>query len=211
MLSQAARKDPAMSGQLSYDRVEGDFYPTPQENVDCLAHFVDLSDEIIWEPACGEGHISKRIFKFCKGVYSTDLYDRGFGHAPCDFLKQDRMPNIDCNMIVTNPPFADVAEEFIRRALILTAPTLGKVAMFMRNEYDMASSRDDLFEGHPAFRMKIAVTKRPRWFEGSKGSPRHNFAWYFWDWGDQRIPGQGAEIHYIHPKNANPIKKEICN
>lgn len=212
MLSQASLKDPAMSGQLDYARVEGDFYPTPPENVDCLAHFIDLRQHVVWEPACGEGHISKRLHRYCDGVFSTDLYDRGFGKTGVDFLKTSSMPSNsakETTAIITNPPFGDMAEEFIRHALALTEHSEGKVAMFLRNEYDMASTgRNDLFEDHPAYMLKIAVTKRPRWIEGSKGSPRHNYAWYVWDWSFAQDPRDGASIRYIHPKNAEPIGYE---
>lgn len=211
MLSEAATKDPAMSGQLHYERREGDFYATPPENVDCLAHFIDLRGRVVWEPACGEGHISKRIARFCAGVFSTDLYDRGYGKAPVDFLAQQKLPGNDqhrANCIITNPPFGDVAEQFVAAALELTKPVDGLVAMFLRNEWDMACGRDHLFEDHPAYMLKIAVTKRPRWIEGSKGSPRHNYAWYVWDWNYAQDPRDGASIRYIHPKNARPIGAE---
>jgi hypothetical protein len=208
MLSQAATKDPAMSGQLDYERIDGDFYPTPPENVDCLAHFIDLKDTVVWEPACGEGHISQRLARYSAGVFSTDLFDRGYGKAPLDFLAQTKLPGNEkhqATAIITNPPFGDLAEQFIRTALELTKPVDGMVAMFLRNEYDMASGRDDLFEGHPAFMLKICVTKRPRWIEGSKGSPRHSYAWFVWDWNYASDPRDGASIRYIHPKHARPI------
>ena len=82
--------------------------------------------------------------------------------------------------IITNPPYK-LAEAFIRKALELTEPLQGRVAMLLRNEYDCAKSRRDLFE-HPAFLKKIVLTKRPRWSTEDKASPRHNFAWYIWCW-----------------------------
>ena len=204
MLSQASQKDPAM-GVLGYARIEGDFYATPPENVACLAHYVDLSQVAVWEPACGEGHISKRLSGIAACVVSTDLYDRGYGQSGLDFLTADRLPpvlkmNGRRQGIITNPPFAKVAEQFIRKALELTAPVDGLVCMFLRNDYDTASTeRDDLFEGHRAYRGKIIVTKRPRWIEGSKGSPRHSYAWYIWNWaGEPSVP----TIRYIHPRTA---------
>lgn len=209
MLSQAASKDPAMSGQLAYERVDGEFYPTPPEYVDCLTHFVDLSKHVVWEPACGEGDLSMRLLRFCRGVVSTDLYDRGFGTAPIDFLNPDvrlpaRLLSIEGTFpaIITNPPYlGDLPEEFIRKALDLTEAHFGIVAMFLRNEYDMSSKdRPDLFEGHPAYAMKICCTKRPRFIKGSKGSPRHNYAWYVWDW--TKPHDQLPAIRYIHPSQA---------
>jgi hypothetical protein len=209
MLSQAASKDPAMSGQLDYELRDHQFYATPPENVDCLATFIDLRRHVVWEPACGEGHISQRIARYCNGVFSTDLIDRGYGKAPFDFLEATKLPGNDLHAataIITNPPYGDEAIKFIRTALELTKPVDGLVAMFMRNEYDMRSTDGaELFEGHPAYMLKICVTKRPRWIEGSKGSPRHNYAWYVWDWNYARDPRDGASIRYIHPKNAVPI------
>ena len=206
MLSDAARQDGAMLGQVVYERREGDFNPTPPENVDCLAHFVDLSGRIVWEPACGEGHMSKRLTALAAGVYSTDLYERGYGRGGIDFLRAGRLPGTGCDAIITNPPYGEMAESFVRKALDLTKPVGGMVAMFLRNEWDCsADDRPDLFEGHPAYATKVVVTKRPRWIEGSKGSPRHNYSWFVWDWRH----GGPPSIRYIHPKNARPIAGTI--
>ena len=218
MLSQAATNDPAMCGQLDYAIPEGQFYATPPEYVDCLAHYVDLSQRRIWEPAAGEGHIAKRIAEITgREVYATDLFDRGFCPAGVDFIEQKRMLNDDIEDIVTNPPYGDEAEPFVRHAIELTKETGGMVAMFLRNEWDCSSDdRPDLFEGHPAYAMKIVVTKRPRWFAGSKGSPRHNYAWFIWDWSNvdrfqalREQVGMSSPRHppirYIHPRDARPI------
>lgn len=199
MLSQAAYKDPAMSGQLDYERREADFYATPPENLDCLAHFIRIRGTTIWEPACGEGHLAKRMIELGGIVRATDLHDRGYGDGQQDFLAADHCPY---DAIITNPPYGKDAEQFIRHALKLTEERGGLVAMFLRNEYDMAATgRNDLFDSHPAYAMKICVTKRPRWIEGSKGSPRHNYAWYVWDWS---YTGGPPVVRYIHPRKARP-------
>lgn len=206
MLSHAASKDPAMTGQLKYERREADFYATPPENVNCLTHFLNLSQFAVWESACGEGHISKRLAQFVTAVVSSDLRVTGFGTGGVNFLTTTKLPPVlltkaPRQAIVTNPPFAELAEQFVRHALELTKPVGGVVAMFLRNEWDMSSEdRPDLFEGHPAYAMKICVTKRPRFIEGSKGSPRHSYAWYVWDW--LKPPEIQAPIRYIHPNNA---------
>lgn len=187
-----------MLGEPQFARVEDDFYPTPPENLDCLAALVDLSPYIVWEPACGEGHLSKRLQRYATGVISTDLIDRGYGRGGIDFLKAGRMAGA-ANAIVTNPPFDDMAEQFIRQALQLTEPVDGMVAMFLRNEYDCSKGRMDLFRLHP-YAGKIIVTKRPRWIEGSKGSPRHSYSWYIWNW--RRPQGQDPFVKLIHPEEA---------
>lgn len=215
MISEAAKKDPAMSGQLEYDRNHADFYPTPPENVDCLHLAEGLDGRTWWEPACGEGHISKRVQELIgRPVISTDLYDRGYGIGGQDFLKvtATTTPLLDRlhvpTGIITNPPYGDLAEEFILKALELMKPVRGKVIMFLRNEYDCGKERRYLFNRmYPAdypFAAKIIVTKRPRWIEGSKGSPRHSYAWYVWDFAHQGDPN----IYYVHPEDCPTLRKK---
>jgi len=172
------RPDPAM-GSSGYERIEADFYPTEAWCTRALLKNFWWLTAPVWEPACGEGHISKVLSEAGRSVYSTDLHDRGYGTPGQDFLKQTATPDGFFH-IFTNPPYS-VAEEFIRHAIKLTEPRKGAVAMLLRNEYDCAAGRVDLFR-HPAFAAKLVLTKRPRWIAGSKGSPRHNYAWYVWDW-----------------------------
>ena len=86
--------------------------------------------------------------------------------------------------VITNPPYGKLTDPFIQRALDFTQPNKGKVVMLMRNEFDCAASRRKFFADHPAFHRKIVLLKRPRWFEYKPGDagPRHNYAWYVWDW-----------------------------
>lgn len=198
-----------MLGEPQFERVEGDFYPTPPENLDCLAHFLDVRDLRVWEPACGQGHLSKRFIELgAASVISTDLFERGYGVGNVDFLKCRSVPAALLNTeggtdpaIITNPPYGDLAEQFIRHALQLMKLRRGVVAMFLRNEYDCAKERMDLFNQHP-FARKIIVTKRPRWIEGSKGSPRHTYAWFVWDW--RKLEARDPVICYIHPSKTRP-------
>jgi len=196
--------DVAMLGDSGFELVEGQFYPTPPEYVDCLVAFFRVAEPGgIWEPACGEGHISIRLTEHGALVVSTDLYDRGFGVSGVDFLASNpksiapgyRGPKT----IVTNPPYGDLAAQFIRKALELMERCSGRVALFLRNEFDCRKNQA-LFSKHPAYAGKVVVTKRPRWIAGSKGSPRHNYAWYIWDFG--RDPQSDQFIKYIHPSEA---------
>lgn len=221
MLSEAAAKDPAMSGQLDYERNEADFYPTPPENVDCLHLFEPLDGTVWWEPACGEGHISKRVHELTgEAVISTDLHHRGYGNGGLNFLTMQKLPIfVGLNKVVfggeaerrsptgiiTNPPYGDLAEEFIRHALMLMKPVNGRVIMFLRNEYDCGKGRRDLFNQFP-FSRKIIVTKRPRWIEGSTGSPRHSYAWYVWDF-SVKVLSREAYISYVHPDDCPTLRK----
>ncbi len=201
----AAKKDAAMLGDSGYERIGADFYPTPPENVDVLLqHFQPINGKV-WEPACGDGAISKRLIELGYDVASSDLFDYGYGISGMDFLAAPEMAG-DTRSIITNPPYADMVDKFIRHALKLTKPVKGQVAMFLRNEIDCGKGKMDLF-GLPPFHAKIVVTKRPRWIEGSKGSPRHNYAWFIWDW--RHIKGP-ASVHYAHPSHAKPLLGPLC-
>lgn len=208
---EAARRDAAMLGGSGYERIEADFYPTPQENVDCaLTHVIPQGK--IWEPACGRGDIALRLMHFGYDTWSSDLHDQGFGTPGMDFFAQTTLPKCGgepIRSIWTNPPYATtpdypkgMAEAFVRHALDLTEPVKGQVVMFLRNEFDCGKGRMDLFN-LPPFHKKIVVTKRPRWIEGSTGSPRHTYAWFIWDW--RHIKG-AASIVYSHPSKVSPVR-----
>lgn len=184
-------KDPAM-GVSQYERNELDFYETPEwcsEIIsDRLIQYIDYKNSEIWEPACGLGAISEVLSKYWI-VHSTDIVNRGYSSQvdTKDFLDYNtttNKPNFNYNAIVTNPPYGKLLDKFIYKALELTKPQKGLVAMLMRNEVDCASSRQDIFYRHGAFAEKVVLLKRPRWIEYKKGDagPRHNYAWYIWDW-----------------------------
>jgi hypothetical protein len=91
------------------NREKDDYYITAPEKLLSVEKF----DGPVWEPCCGEGHISRVLLDAGYDVVSTDLVDRGYGEPRVDFLLEWRTlaPNI-----VTNPPFA-LIEDFMRTGL----------------------------------------------------------------------------------------------
>lgn len=170
--------DVAMAGPAKYERIEGDAYFTREEWVTKALPETAALRAPIWECAAGGGHMAAVLARY-HHVWTSDIASHGYPLGQvADFLRLDVPWD---GSIVTNPPY-DQAELFIRHALDLTKLHGGMVAMLLRNEYDSAKSRSGLFAGHHAFAMKIVLRKRPRWIEGPGASPRHNFAWYVWDW-----------------------------
>ena len=170
--------DECMLGSPKYKRIPGDFYPTPQWVTEILMGRVDLRDAV-WEPACGEGHMSTVLMNGLF-VYSSDISAVSFDHPGTDFLRCRELP-FGVRSIVTNPPYS-LAEEFVRHALRLTEPVGGQVCMLLNRLWDTAKTRKDLFE-HPAFQKQIVITKRIQWIPGElKASPRQNHMWCVWDW-----------------------------
>jgi hypothetical protein len=117
-------------------------------------------------------------------VVASDIADYGYGATGCDFLGDPRewqaeIPVPSCAAIVTNPPF-NLAREFVVRALELTRPVKGKVAILQRHEFDAPRGNHALFQLTGG--VKLILHKRPRWSEEDKASPRFPYAWFCWDW-----------------------------
>ena len=98
-----------------HEREENDFYPTHPKLTELLCD-KEKFDGTIWEPACGEGHMSKVLQDKGYDVISTDLYDRGFGESGIDFLNDKHCKKIGkVDNIITNPPFK-FSQEFIEQS-----------------------------------------------------------------------------------------------
>lgn len=170
----------------SEDREKDDFYPTPPNGTRALLA-VEKFDGAIWEPACGEGDMSRVLEDAGYSVVSTDLVDRGYGEPRIDFLMERHTlaPNI-----VTNPPFK-MAEEFARKAIDLST---GKVAILARLAWLESKGRRSFFEGTPLARVWV--------FAGRLGFDRGQiaetgragmiaFAWFVWEHGHEGPPTLG--------------------
>lgn len=143
-------------------RAAHDFYPTPPEAVRALLS-VEHFDGPIWEPACGDGAISKELERHGHSVVSTDLIDRGYGEAGCDFLSASSVTRImlehdDIRNVVTNPPYSykpGIGDKFVGQALKIAKHTGGKVAM-MLNLASLASRyRTAKWHNDPPARIHI--------------------------------------------------------
>jgi hypothetical protein len=166
-----------MLGSPSFVRRDLDHYPTPDWVSAAILPYLSRhlkTASSIWEPACGTGCMAE-VLRRDHTVIATDIADYGYSNGICDFLKSGEPASV----IVTNPPY-NGAEIFIRHALKLTENKHGIVAMLLRNEYDSAVGRIDLFN-KPPFARKIVLTRRPRWIPGTTVAPRHNYSWFLWD------------------------------
>lgn len=73
------------SSHSEREREKHDYYATEPKAVEFLLKLEKFNNSI-WEPACGEGHISNVLCKNGYSVKSTDLINRGFGIGGVDFL-----------------------------------------------------------------------------------------------------------------------------
>lgn len=82
-----SRSAHAVLGARNYaqnEREANDYYATEPKAAQLLME-VETFSPLIWECACGEGHLAKEFEAAGYHVYATDLIDRGYGYQ-MDFL-----------------------------------------------------------------------------------------------------------------------------
>lgn len=170
------------SNHTDKEREENDFYATSPIAIDKLYNTDELTCKNIWECACGEGHLAKKLIEYGYNVKATDLINRGYGEGGVDFLACKDKFNGD---ILTNPPYK-YAAEFTLKALDLV-PEGNKVFMFLKLTFLEGKKRyDELFSKYPpkkiyVFSQRVLCAKNAD-FDGMKagGGSAVAYAWYVW-------------------------------
>lgn len=152
-----------------------DFYPTPSWATQVLVDNEQFDGEI-WEPACGDGAMSKVLESNGHKVISSDLHDRGFGEGGVDFLTSSRRaPNI-----ITNPPFHS-AEEFVHVGL---RSAERKFALLLRLAFlESAGRQKNIFSVCPPKTVWVFSERITFYPKGAvrKGGGTTAYAWFVWD------------------------------
>lgn len=160
-------------------RRELDFYPTPPEVTQALIDTGILPQGMIWECACGEGHMAEVFRHNGFEVLATDLRKTGYGEGGTDFLSTHAAPD-EIKTIVTNPPF-NLSADFIEHALGMD---VSAVAMLLKSQYWHAAKRAALFDKYPPAYV-LALTWRPDFMMGERGgAPTMECLWTVWLDGD---------------------------
>lgn len=162
--------------QRNKDAQEHDYYATDPRAVELLLENETFCSHV-WEPACGEGHISKVLRNHGLTVYCTDLVDRGVGVGGVDFLKcTERGQRCD---IITNPPYK-YAREFVEKALEVVAEGQ-KVAMFLKLTFLEGQGRRELFRNHPPAAVYVSSARLECGKNGQfTGSSAVAYCWIVW-------------------------------
>lgn len=170
------------SNHTSNDRQQHDYYATDPRAMELLLaeeHFAP----IIWECACGEGHLSKVLESHGYYVISTDLIYRGFGnYKPLDFLKH-KAYGFEGD-IITNPPYK-YALEFVEQALNIVR--IGnKVAMFLKLSFLEGKKRKQFFLHNPPKTVYVCSSRLICAMNGEfekYPSSAVAYAWFVWEKG----------------------------
>lgn len=157
----------------------------------------------VWDPACGGGNVLRALTAADYAAIGTDVVDRGAPHFAGirDFLTcaaAGLAPNL-----VFNAPFyrAEGTEAFIRHALTLVHPEIGKVAAFVDLKF-LASARraGGLYAEHPPARIHV-LGRRPSCppgemlAAGGKASGgTADWCWLVWD---GTGPRRGTQLGWL--------------
>lgn len=175
--SQAVRA----TNQRNENAEQHDYYATDPKAVELLLQQEAFSP-LIWEPACGEGHISKVLNEHGHTVYSADLVYRGYGYGGVDFFSSAAPDNSWLGDIITNPPYK-YAKEFVEQALRLVAPGR-KVAMFLKLTFLEGQARRELFKKHPPLAVYVSSARLECGKNGHfTGSSAVAYCWVVWQKG----------------------------
>jgi len=154
------------------DRQKDDFYATPEPTTEALLS-VEKFEGRVWEPCCGEGHISKVLIRHGYEVQSTDLVDRNYGQSRIDFLFE----TTKCDNIITNPPYKN-ALDFAEKAVQLAS---NKCALLLKLNFLEGIKRKAFFAVHPpatvyVFSQRQSLMKNGVPYQGGMMA----LAWFVW-------------------------------
>lgn len=170
------------SNHVADERAANDYYATDPRAVEMLLQMETFAP-VIWEPACGEGHISKVLAAHGYEVISTDLIYRGFGDPePLNFL-EETLDGFEGD-IITNPPYS-VGLQFVERALESVRPG-GKVAMFLKVQFLEGKRRGEFFKKSPPRSVYISRSRLACYKNGDLTTNPESaiaYAWYVWEKG----------------------------
>jgi len=180
--SVAYSKTLGASSHADHDRQAEDYYATEPKAVKMLLQMEQFTGKI-WEPACGQGHLSEEMKRLGYEVFSTDIVNRGYGDGEIDFIGIENTNETDMN-IITNPPYR-YADQFITRSLEIMQDGK-KLALFLPIRYLEGKARKQIFINTPprtiyvsSSRLKCAINGE---FDKMTGSAV-SYAWFVWQKG----------------------------
>ena len=169
-------------------RPKTDFYPTPAYVTEALLE-KEKFPHFIWECACGDGSMSKVLIERGYKVYSSDLYNHGYGEIGIDFAgltefvfsfpKEVFSNSAEPFGIITNPPFS-LSLEFVQSALKVGATKfafLCKLA-FLEGQKRAAFLEQTPLETVYVFKKRIQLTRNGKRYENGGMIA---FAWFVWN------------------------------
>ena len=175
------------SNHSDKERQSHDYYATEPKATELLLD-EETCSPVIWECACGDGHMAKVMEAHGYQVISTDLIYRGYGNEKSvDFLHEP-VADFDGD-IITNPPYK-YALQFVEKALERVKPGR-KVAMFLKLQFLEGKSRKQFFLKHPPKTVYVSSSRLICAMNGEfekYPSSAVAYAWFVWEKGYKGNP-----------------------
>lgn len=171
-----------LAGDLPEGRPEHDFYPTPAPMTKALLE-VEKFDGQIWEPACGDGAMSRVLGEYGYEVVESDIEPRGVGMC-FDFLTPvpPESKLFWSGNIVTNPPFK-LLNKFILTAL---AYDPRKLALLTKIQALATQERSHILEDTHLARVHVFRARYTMWRNGivsTNNGGTMEYCWLVWERG----------------------------
>lgn len=166
-----------VGANLRGDRQKDDFYATPPEATIALLSKEDFVGSV-YEPCCGQGHISKVLAEKGYDVESTDLIDRGYGTSGVDFL----METNHRDNIITNPPYGKLALPMAQQCQKIAT---NKTALLLKLSFLEGVARKQFFLDKPPIRVWVFSKRMNLMKDGHqyKNGGMMALAWFVWETG----------------------------
>lgn len=201
------------SNHTDHERGDHDYYATSPRALELFSPLYPIAHKV-FEPSCGEGHLSKWLVEHGHDVLSTDLVDRGYGIGGVDFFKVGEGGDVfgDCQGtkllrewangetfdILTNPPY-NVSLDYVLHAIELI-PDDGHVLMFLKTSWLKGKERKRrLFDINPPrylyqFSGRIVCAMNGDFERMKKCGSAVGYAWYVFN---KTNPEHKCEIRWI--------------
>ena len=169
-------------------RVESDFYSTPEKVIhNFLNHYGTISGSIL-EPSAGSGSFSKVIRErqsFNYWLTSMELRPEERDNLEKysneviigDFLSHEfKYDEFDC--IIGNPPYS-LAIEFLEKCFSICSPTNTTIIMLLRTAFLESKKRYNFWQKHPVNDLYV-LSERPSFLNNGK-SDATSYSFFVWN------------------------------
>lgn len=186
-------------------RIPFDYYATPPWATRAFLRHEQAVTSRVWEPACGEQHLSNVMRAAGLDVTSSDIIARKQDIPAVDFLMLGEAESFaeqqgGFDWIVTNPPFA-LAELFVATAAKITP----RFVMFCRLQFLETPDRAAMFRRHGLARVWVHANRVSCWPNGirppGRGKGMAAMAWFVFDAAGASWP---PAVDFILDKDPGP-------
>lgn len=164
-----------MGKRSNFDRIERDFYPTPEEAFLPLVEHLPKTKFYYLEPCAGDGALVRWINKHTKGkgVVYSDIEPQQEWIQTKDMFKVSTPPTNATTFVITNPPWTRSILHLAIDHFAMQCPT------WLLFDADWCHTKQS--QPYMDWLVKIVSVGRVKWIPDSKMTGKDNCCWYLFD------------------------------